>query len=221
MSSTARRLLGVTVGAVLVCVLMGLYIGIYLTGASGAAAAIQTPSGPHLYLATVPAAELSDNHPTWVSYYDVSPTSTNWRHDTTYILPANTVVHVTIYEYDTQTGLRNPFISQATGTTGNTFQLNGQTTEAVDPTTASHIFAIPEIGLSVPLPGPAATAKNLCANAPCALSNAHVTISFSFRTPAKGLYRFQCFVPCALGFINGVGGPMATVGYMDGYIKVV
>ena len=48
-----------------------------------------------------------------------------------------------------------------------------------------------------------------------------MTISFTFRTPGKGLYRWQCFVPCALGFINGVGGPMATVGYMDGYIKVV
>ena len=221
MRSSARTLLGVTLGAVVVCVLLGLYIGIYLTGASGAAAPLQTPAGPHLYLGTVPAAALTDEHPTWVSYYAVSPTSTNWRHDTTYTLPANTLVHVTIYEYDTQTGLRNPFISQATGTQGGNFQLDGKTVSNVDPNTASHIFAIPQIGLSVPLPGPDSNAKNLCANAPCSLSNAHVTISFTFRTPAKGLYRFQCFVPCALGFINGVGGPMATVGYMDGYIKVV
>jgi len=28
-------------------------------------------------------------------------------------------------------------------------------------------------------------------------------------------------VPCAAGFIDGLGGPMQTVGYMDGYIKVV
>ena len=206
---------------VAVCVLLGLYIGIYLTGASGAAAAIETSTGPHLYLATVPAAALNDAHPTWVSYYAISPTSTDWRHDTTYVLPANTIVHVTIYEYDTETGLRNPFIAQAQGTEGGTFVLNGKTTDTIDPNAASHIFAIPEIGLSVPLPGVSANAKNLCANAPCSLSNAHTTISFAFRTPGKGLYRFQCFVPCALGFINGVGGPMATVGYMDGYIKVV
>ena len=221
MSSSARKLLGIGAATVAVCVLLGLYIGIYLTGASGAATPVQTSSGPHLYLATVPAAALNDQHPTWVSYYDVSPTSTQWRHDTTYTLPANTLVHVTIYEYDTQTGLRNPFIAGATGTQGNSVQIDGKTVGNVDPNTASHIFAIPQIGLSVPLPGPDSNAKNLCSNAPCSLSNAHVTISFTFRTPAKGLYRFQCFVPCALGYINGVGGPMATVGYMDGYIKVV
>jgi hypothetical protein len=28
-------------------------------------------------------------------------------------------------------------------------------------------------------------------------------------------------VPCAAGYITGFGGPMQTVGYMDGYIKVV
>ena len=221
MSASARRLVGIALAMVLVCVLLGLYVGIYLTGASAAAGPLETASGPHLYLATVPAAALTDAHPTWVSYYAVSPTSTNWKHATTYTLPANTVVTVTVYEYDTQTGLRNNFISAAQGTTGGSFQLDGKTVQNIDPDTASHIFAIPELGLSVPLAGPLSTAKNLCSNAPCSLSNAHTTTTFSFRTPGQGLYRFQCFVPCALGFINGVGGPMATVGYMDGYIKVV
>ncbi len=64
-------------------------------------------------------------------------------------------------------------------------------------------------------------AKNPCDNAPCPLSNDHHTITFTFRTPGKGLYRWQCFVPCAAGFIQGFGGPMQTVGYMDGFIKVV
>jgi hypothetical protein len=221
MSGTGRRVLGLGLGTLVVVVLLGLYVGLYLTNVPGSAAAVTTASGDQLYLGTVPAANLNDPHNTWVSYYAVSPNSTNWRHVTTYVMPAHTLVHVTIYEYDTQTGLRNPFIGQATGTVGGTIMVDGKPTVAVDPTTASHVFAIPEIGLSVPLPGPAAGTKNLCANAPCSLSNAHNTISFTFRTPAKGLYRWQCFVPCALGFINGVGGPMATVGYMDGYIKVV
>jgi hypothetical protein len=221
MSSQAKRLLGIGVGAVAVCVLLGLYIGLYLTNAPGSAAASQTASGPQLYLATVASAELSDAHPTWVSYYAVNAKAGDWRHDTTYLLAANTLVHVTIYEFDSQTGLRNPFISQATGTVGGNFVLNGKPTQAVDPTTASHVFAIPEIGLSVPLPGVLSTAKNACANAPCSLSNDHETISFTFRTPGPGLYRWQCYVPCALGFIDGFGGPMQTVGYMDGFIKVV
>jgi hypothetical protein len=145
----------------------------------------------------------------------------HWRHATTFVLPANTLVQVTIYQFDGQSGLRNPFIGQATGTLGDTFTLNGKTTKAIDPDTASHVFAIPDIGLSVPLYGVSSDAKNPCANAPCPLSNDHATISFTFRSPAKGLYRWQCFVPCAAGWIQGFGGPMQTVGYMDGFLKVV
>lgn len=220
-SPYAKRLLGVTVTAAVVCVLIGLYIGLYLTNVPGSAAATQTASGAQLYLATVPAAELSDPHSTWVSYYAVDASAGNWRHVTTYVLPANTLVHVTIYQFDSQTGLRNPFISQATGTVGGDFMLNGKPTQAIDPTTASHVFAIPEIDLSVPLYGIPSTAKNPCSNAPCSLSNDHSTTTFTFRTPGKGLYRWQCFVPCAAGWIQGLGGPMQTVGYMDGFIKVV
>ena len=221
MSATGKRILGLGLGTLVVCVALGLYIGLYLTEVPGSAAAVRTASGDQLYLGTVPAAALNDPHSTWVSYYAVSPNSTNWRHVTTYVMPAHTLVHVTIYEYDTQTGLRNPFLGEVQGTVGDSFLLDGKTTRAVDPSTASHVFAIPEVGLSVPLPGPTSTAKNLCSNAPCSLSNAHTTISFTFRTPGRGLYRWQCFVPCALGYINGVGGPMSTVGYMDGFIQVV
>ncbi len=221
MSGYTKRLVGIGLATAIVCVLLGLYVGLYLTNVPGSAAAVRTPAGAQLYLGTVPAAALDDPHPTWVSYYAVNANAGNWRHVTTYTLPAHTLIHITVYEFDTQTGLRNPFISQATGTVGGNFVLNGQPTEAVDPATASHVFAVPEIGLSVPLPGPASTAKNLCANAPCSLSNAHTTISFTFRSPGPGLYRWQCFVPCALGFIHGFGGPMQTVGYMDGFLKVV
>jgi hypothetical protein len=221
MSSQAKRLLGIGVGAVAVCVLLGLYIGLYLTNVPGSAAASQTPSGAQLTIATVASAELSDAHPTWVSYYAVNANAGDWRHVTTYTLPAHTLVHVTIYQFDSETGLRNPFISQATGTVGGNFLLDGKPTQAIDPGAASHVFAIPELDLSVPLEGILSTAKNPCSNAPCSLSNDHHTISFTFRTPGPGLYRWQCYVPCAAGFIEGFGGPMQTVGYMDGFIKVV
>jgi hypothetical protein len=220
MSSAAGKMLGVVVATVAFCVLLGLYIGDYLTAAPGQAAAVSTPSGPTLYLATVPAAALNDPHPTWVSYYAVDANLTHWRHDTTFVLPANTVVHVTIYQFDSATGLRNPFIGQATGTIGGTFLLDGKPTKAINNTLASHVFAIPNLGISVPLEGISANAKSPCSNAPCT-GDDHETITFSFKTPAKGLYRWQCFVPCAAGYIQGWGGPMQTVGYMDGFIKVV
>jgi hypothetical protein len=220
-STQAKKLLGVGVATVVVCVLLGLYIGVYLTSAPASASAVQTASGTQLYLATVPAAALDDANPTWVSYYVVDAGGGNWRHATTYKLPANTLVHVTIYNFDSQTGLRNEFISQAQGTVGRNFTLDGKPTSVIDPSAASHVFAIPQLGLSVPIEGTAATAKNPCSNAPCPLSYDHTTTSFTFRTPGPGLYRWQCFVPCAAGFIEGWGGPMQTVGYMDGFIKVV
>ncbi len=221
MSASGKRVAGIVIAAAIVCVAIGLYIGLYLTNVPGSASAIQTSSGAQLYLATVPAAEASDPNPSWVSYYAVDSGDQNWRHETTYILPAHTLVHVTIYQFDGQSGLRNPFISQAQGIVGGTFLLNGKPTKAIDPDAASHIFAIPELGVSVPLYGIPDSAKNPCSNAPCPLSMDHETVSFSFRTQGKGLYRWQCFVPCAAGFIAGFGGPMQTVGYMDGFIKVV
>ncbi|MGI8714695.1 MAG: hypothetical protein ACR2NR_16255 [Solirubrobacteraceae bacterium] len=221
MTAQAKRILGIAVITAIVCIALGLYIGLYLTNVPGSAAATTTSSGTHLYLATVPAAEPNDPHPTWVSYYAVNADGSNWRHVTTYTLPANTTVHVTIYQYDGYSGLRNPFISQSQGTGGGDFMLNGKPTQAINPDNASHVFAIPQLGLSVPLEGVPASAKNPCGNAPCTLKQDHETISFTFRTPGRGLYRWQCFVPCAAGFIAGWGGPMQTVGYMDGYIKVV
>jgi hypothetical protein len=222
LSGKARRLVGVAVGLVLVCVLIGLYVGLYLTNVPGSASATPSTGGQaQLYLATVPAAETSDPHPSWVSYYAVDANDQHWHHVTTYTVPANSLVHVTLYQFDGQSGLRNPFISQAQGLVGGDFTLNGKPTKAIDPDAASHIFAIPELGVSVPLYGIPDSAKNPCNNAPCPLSADHETISFTFRTGAKGLYRWQCFVPCAAGWIQGLGGPMQTVGYMDGYIKVV
>ncbi len=221
MRAAGKRIAIITIAAGLVCVAIGLYIGLYLVNVSGSVAAVQTSSGTQLYLATVPAAALSDPHNSWVSYYAVDANSGNWRHETTYTLPANTLVHVTIFNYDGASGLRNPWFGQASGTVGGGVTLDGQPTQAINPDDASHVFSVPQMGLSVPLKGVADDAKNACSNAPCSLSNAHTTTSFTFRTPGKGLYRWQCFVPCAAGYIDGFGGPMQTVGYMDGFIKVV
>jgi hypothetical protein len=221
MSGYAKRAIGTAVvtGAVLAAI--GLYIALYLTNVPGSVAAASTPLGAQLYLATVPAAEKSDPHNTWVSFYAVNASAGDWRHDTTYVVPANSLVRITIYQFDSASGLRNPFISQVAGTLGGAMTLDGKLTRTINPETASHAFAIPQIGLSVPLEGVEEEAKNACEQAPCSLANAHHTISFVLRTPGKGLYRWQCFVPCAAGFIQGFGGPMQTVGYMGGFLKVV
>ena len=74
---------------------------------------------------------------------------------------------------------------------------------------------------AVPLAGVPEEAKNQCEEGPCETSMAHRTITFSFHTGAPGRYRWQCFVPCAAGWLLGNGGPMQTLGYMDGFIDVV
>ena len=221
MSGQAKRTIGVVLGTLLVLTAIGLYIGLYLINVPGSSAATETSGGVQLNLATVAASELTDPHPSWVSYYAVDSRDQHWRHVTTFVLPAHALVHVKIFQFDGQSGVRNPFISQATGVLGGQFLLDGKPARTIDPATASHIFAIPQIGLTVPLKGVADDAQNACGNAPCSLQNAHFTIEFSFRTPGKGLYRWQCFVPCAAGYFQGFGGPMQTVGYMDGFIKVV
>src|ERR1035441_9210292 len=42
-----------------------------------------------------------------------------------------------------------------------------------------------------------------------------------FVTPARGgTFRWQCIIPCGLGYVDGNGGPMATPGYMAGQMEV-
>ena len=62
---------------------------------------------------------------------------------------------------------------------------------------------MPQIGLIVPIKGVADEAPNQCAEMPCSLDKAHETITFTIRTGKPGRYRWQCFVPCAAGFIDG------------------
>jgi hypothetical protein len=144
-----------------------------------------------------------------------------WVRSTIWKLPAHTLVHVTVYQFDGDSGLRNPFMAKVRGTIGSTMRVNGKQLSVINPDDASHTFAIPQLHLLVPLKGVPDDAKNQCDFAPCSMSNAHNTITFTFRTPGKGHYRWQCFVPCAAGWIYGFGGPMQTLGYMDGFINVV
>ena len=166
-----KRSLLVLTAALVVCAAIALYVVLYLTNVPGSARAAQTSAGTQLYLATVPAAEANDPHPSWVSYYVTDSHDSNWQHKTTFVVPAHSLVHVTVFQYDGDSGLRNPFLSQATGTVGGTFGLNGKTVQAINPDTASHIFAIPELGVSVPLEGVDDNAKNPCGNAPCTLAS--------------------------------------------------
>ena len=224
MSLLTKKVLGVTVAIAVVAVAIWLYVADWATSfpktVSSTAAVVG--GGTDLTIETVGAAGVkpSPSHPDWVSYLVRS--EGRWLRSTVYRVPAHSIVHVTLYEFDSPTGMRNPFMAQVQGTIGGTMTLNGKTVSEVKPEEAAHTFAVPELGVFVPLPGVPETAKNPCEEGPCEPSMSdHNTITFSFRTGKPGRYHWQCFVPCGAGYIDGNGGPMQTLGYMDGYLDVV
>jgi hypothetical protein len=209
----------VLVGLAISVGLIAWYIVGYVWTLPPTVAISNTPGSANLTLMTV-ASYGHPPHPDWVSYLVKNKQGT-WTHSTIWQLPANSTIHVTVLQYDGDSGLRNPFLSQPRGIIGNTMSVDGHLYHVLPADDASHTFTVPDLGISVPLKGVADTAPNQCTVAPCSMSEAHVTIKFSFHTGKKGWYRWQCFVPCAAGWIFGNGGPMQTVGWMDGYLKVV
>jgi hypothetical protein len=178
----------------------------------------------------------SSTKPDWVSYFVQDPSNKQWVHTTLFSVPAGTTVHMTVLGYDGCTPPRNNFWSQIQGTIGGTATLSVVNNKGVaTPTkrvsvingwagcTVAHTFAIPALGLYVPIASPNAydSANNLCGVSPCT-SGPHSVMTFNFKVPdtAGVTFRWQCFVPCGGGFIDGNGGPMQTIGYMTGNMEV-
>jgi heme/copper-type cytochrome/quinol oxidase subunit 2 len=219
------RLLLVAVAVVAAGVVIGFYVSnlTQLAGSPAYSVPVQTVNGHpvvDLEIQTVAAIgpTLSPN-PDWVSYL-IKNKAGQWKRETVWNLPANATVHVTWFNFDGASGLRNPYLARYQGVAGGRVMVNGKPVNHIDPNDASHTFAVPQLGLIVAAPGVADDAKNQCGYAPCPLSNAHMTIKFTFHTTTPGHFRWQCFVPCAAGWINGFGGPMQTIGYMDGFLNV-
>jgi hypothetical protein len=165
------------------------------------------------------------NHPDWVSYFIQDPQTKQWVHTTYFAVPANTRVNMTIIEYDGCTPLRNPNWGQVTGTIGGVEYVNGTPTSLLNSwaqCSVGHTFTMPALGINVPLASPESLKanQNLCSTSPCT-SGPRDVVTFSFRTPdAGGTFRWQCIIPCGLGFLDGNGGPMGTPGYMSGQMEV-
>ncbi|MGH7904052.1 MAG: hypothetical protein ACREPA_07995 [Candidatus Dormibacteraceae bacterium] len=214
------RVLAVTLGVAAAGVMVGFYIVAFLLYHPATATASNSTSGTaNITLQVVPAYGSAPT-PDWVSYF-VQDSAGTWRHSTYFTVPAHSLINVTIYQFDSASGFRNPLWGQVRGTADGTMTVNGKQVQMIDPATAGHSFTIPDLGVSVPLLGIPATAKNVCGAGPCdPKSSDHTTVTFSFRTGGPGEIRWQCFVPCAAGFFQGWGGPMQSIGYMDGEMIV-
>ena len=170
----------------------------HLTSAAKQPAAVATTT--HLTFDILPVRPGGPDD-SWPAYMATSPTA----------LPANTIVTVTIRNFDLGDDAvpANFPLLTAQGTIGGVAYTNGKSYTSLDATHMSHTFTIPELHLNVPIPGDAVGDAT------------NVPVTFTFRTPAKaGTYTFQCYVPCGTGS-SGFDGPMSTMGYMRGAVTVV
>jgi hypothetical protein len=172
------------------------------------------------------------NKPDWPSYFIQNPQTKQWVHTTYFEVPANTRVNMTIYGYDGCTPLRNPYFGKITGTIGDVEYVNGKPTSQLNSwsdCSVQHTFTMPGLGLNVPIASPVTLNENnnLCGTSPCTTTKGaanygpYQLVQFSFKTPAHGgIFRWQCIIPCGLGYLDGNGGPMQTPGYMSGQMEV-
>jgi hypothetical protein len=167
--------------------------------------------------------------PDWVSYFILSPTTHKWVHTTNFDVPAGSRIDMTILGYDGCTPLRNQVWGKVTGTIGNVMHVDGKPVTQLNSwaaCTVGHTFAIPSLGLNIPVASPTTFQENsnLCGTSPCTPSSPHKVVQFSFmspRTTTTESFFWQCKIPCGLGYLDGNGGPMQTIGYMTGFMRVV
>ena len=110
------------------------------------------------------------NHPTWVSYLVKDPQG-QWIHSTIWKVPAHTRINLTVEQFDSGSPLRNQQWGLVQGTIGGTDDaqrqesLRGYNSNAGNG--VGHTFAIPTLGINVPLVGVPSAANNVCSQAPC------------------------------------------------------
>ncbi len=151
MNSLAARWLAIVVGVVIVALAIGLYVNKLVRSPTPVSAQQTGPAQAQLTLGTTPAVGKLGGHPTWVSY--LVREGNQWKHTTTFDVPAHSLVRITVLNFDGKSGLRNPFLSQVQGTVGGTMQLDGKTVKNIAPDDASHTFTVPRDGDRCPDPG--------------------------------------------------------------------
>jgi hypothetical protein len=235
--------------AFLAVVAGGIYVALHYIGAQPPVVnytSYASNGAVNVTLMTAAQTTVTDK-PDWVTYFIQNPSTKQFVHTTYFEVPANTKVNVTILGYDGCTPLRNPVWGQVTGTLGGVENVSYVNISAPHKKTTTlpakpistfdtwgscsvqHTFAIPGLGLNVPIASITDyndNANNLCGTSPCTgdptdAAAPHTVVTFSFRTPKTGgIFRWQCFVPCGLGYVDGNGGPMGTPGYMMGQMEV-
>jgi hypothetical protein len=186
------------------------------TGSNSATLSIATFPDSH-----VCHADMGEPQIDWVTY---CPT-------TSFEVPANSTITVTISNYDSATTLINEYFRHVHGTIGGIMTVNNKPMSEVAMDAPGHTFTIQSVPnapnpifVSVPLLGVPSNASSTVNIAGNSYPKPNV-ISFQFQTGPPGTYLWHCYDPCgdtvyARNAPFGFSGPMSTTGYMAGKLTV-
>ena len=152
--------------------------------------------------------------------------SSNWPFywpSTTLELPANSLITMTILQYDGSTTVWNDYFAKVHGTVDVTATYNGKVQREIEADNVAHTFTLhtdpestqPELFVSVPMLAVPNNAKNEANGYPKPQE-----ITFSFMTGDPGEYVWNCEDPCGNGYVD-FGGVMSERGWMSGTVTVV
>ncbi len=188
----------------------------------------QTPKGelPHATVELSIYPESSASVPGPTSGVNAAIDNDGWPFywpSTTLQLPANSLITMTVHQYDGSTTVWNPYFAKVHGTVDGTAVYNGKTQTDIEPDNVAHTFTIhqypestqPYFFVSVPMLAVPSTAKNEANGYPKAQD-----VTFSFITGAPGEYIWNCEDPCGNGYVD-FGGVMSERGWMSGTVTVV
>lgn len=157
------------------------------------------------------------SHPGYVSY---GPSNN-------IVIPAHSLVTITIKGYDGGETLNTPFFGKVIGTVDGTIDVDGKKITQLGMTEVQHTFTIHSL--------PTSTRDPLFVNIPLAKQSdeamekfdadgelpAPIVTTFSFYTGSAGEYVWNCEFPCGDGTYAKFGAAMSKYGYMSGKVSVV
>ena len=127
-------------------------------------------------------------------------------------VPSDVTVHqgapvtLTITSYDDGAAPLPASLATYETIQGGTETVDGTAVTSVPNANISHTFSVPELGVNVLIPAVPSGAKT-------------TTVTFTFTPTKTGTFTWHCFAPCGSGS-DGMGGAMATMGWMEGNITV-
>jgi len=136
------------------------------------------------------------------------------------VLPAHSVVTMTLRVYDGGEELNHNYFAKVVGTVDGTMTVDGQQVTELKPTEVQHTFTLHGL--------PTSTQEPLFVNVPLPKvqdadmeKNGSHLVVFSFVTGGAGEYVWNCEYPCGDGTYAKFGAVMGQNGYMSGKVSVV